>query len=192
MKKTILTLSFISLLAPLSLYADDEDPFNKLNAAVNDSFIKVIAKNRVRNGTAQASSYKEIDNKEEFLDALEAGDFDNEPVDTNKITTQYVYTEIKNVRIDKNDLKELEGDTLDLGTHIDNGKITQVLNIKNSKIETDKEINLAVTLDDDTMSSVTTSTNIKESQLLGEINTPTDEFVEDSLIDTDDELLPLG
>lgn len=190
MKKSLLVLTLVHLL-PLSLFADDEDPFNSLNVGINDSFIKVIAKNRVRNGTAEAESYREIDTKEEFLEALETGSFKDKPIETNSITPQYVYTEIKNVNIDKHDLKGLKADTLDLGTHIKGGKITQVINISKSKIETDKKINLAVTVDKDAISSVTTATHIKESQLLGRADNAGDEFSNHSLIDIEDELLPL-
>jgi hypothetical protein len=163
--KPLLTLGLILSLST-ALYAEDEI-FNLSNTLVNESFIKVVAKNRA-NKRVNASGYTEIKSKEEFLEALDKGTLNNtQRKQGSTLINEYVYTEIKNTNINKNDLRGIQGDTLNLGTNVKRGKVTQVLKIKNSKIETDKELNLAVNLDANQINSATSFTQIKGSTLRG-------------------------
>lgn len=189
MKTTLLTLTLLTL-TPFTLYADDDDPFLLLNTSVNESFIKVVAKNRA-SAAENSSNFTEINTKEEFLQELKENQENKKAINTNSLTTEYIYTEIKNVDINKHDLKEIQGDTLNLGTDVKRGKVSKVLKIKNTKIETDKDINMAVNLDADEKNSATTFTQISDSQLLGSSGLRNNSFGNDSLIDTEDDLLPL-
>ena len=182
MQKTFIPL--LVLFIQTSLYSE-EDPFNLLNTSVNESFIKVIAKNRASSAN-DASSYIEINTKEEFLEALENEKL-NETIDENKLVTQYRYTEIKNINIRQQDLKDIDGDVLRLGTDVKDGKVSQVLNIKNTNIETDKDIDMSLHLNSGQHNSATSVTNIEGSKLLGGSS-----LDEESLIDEDDGLLPFN
>jgi len=189
MKTKHLALSLIICLST-QLYAEDEI-FNLSNTLVNESFIKVMAKNRA-NKRVTASGYTEIKSKEEFLEALDNGTLNNEKTqDGSNLIKEYVYTEIKNTNIDKNDLKEIEGDTLNLGTNVKRGKVTQILKIKNSKIETDKRLNLAVNLDANEINSATSFTQIKGSTLQGGSKRKTHKSTSSTSFEDEDGLLSL-
>jgi len=185
--KTKLLLSLLAL-GSLTLHAQEDDPFLILNTSVNESFIKVIAKNRASSAES-ASNFSEINTKEEFLEALESN---QKPINQNRFKTQYIYTEIKNVNIKKDDLKEIQGKTLNLGTDVKRGRVSKVLNIKNSKIETDKDINLAINLDAEEENSATSFTQIKDSQLIGGSGRLDNSLAKDSLVEESDDLLPLN
>ena len=60
-----------------------------------------------------------------------------------------------------------ETDLTILGSNVKRGKVTQILKIKNSKIQTDKALNLAVNLDADEINSATSFTQIQGSTLRG-------------------------
>ena len=155
MKKNFLVLTLI-ILTPLSLCAEVDTSFNQ-------SFIKVMSKNRIsKNG----SNYTKIDNKKEFLESLEK-DKQKKAINNKSLTKEYVYTEINNVNIEESDLKHIRGDELNLGTDVENGNVVKVLNIKNSKIKSNKKINLAVNLDAKSKGSITSVTNISGSKILG-------------------------
>ena len=191
MKKKIL-MPMVLIAIQTTLYADaDDDIFNILETSVNESFIKVVAKNRAASAEGGASSYTQISTKEEFLDALEKEKL-NQPIHNgSNFKKEYVYTEIDNVHINSNDLKDVEGDTLRLGTDVKEGDVTQVLNIKNTKIETDKNIDMTVHLDASERNSATSVTNIEGSQLLGGGSSLSDnELANEPMIDANDGLLP--
>ena len=118
----------------MTLYAEDDDTFNILETSVNESFIKVVAKNRAASDISGSSSYTQINTKEEFLDALEKEELNKPIKNGSNFKKEYVYTEINNVNINNNDLKDVQGDVLRLGTDVKEGEVTQVLNIKNTKI----------------------------------------------------------
>ncbi|MCH9739255.1 MAG: hypothetical protein K0U38_00215 [Epsilonproteobacteria bacterium] len=172
MKKTILIVGIISSLSLNALYAADSDNvylgdnFNKRNSSVNDSFVETMAKNRAYSNIGDAS-VTEVDGKEEFKEALEAGELDQE-VDSNKITQEYKHIEIKNVRLNKNDLKDIEGDRLLIGSEVDEReKLMQSIEIKNSKIETDKQLNVGIVSSSDQVSDITSINTIDRSSLQG-------------------------
>ena len=154
MKKNFLVLTLI-ILTPLSLCAEVDTSFNQ-------SFIKVMSKNRIsKNG----SNYTKIDNKKEFLESLEKDK--KKAINNKSLTKEYVYTEINNVNIKESDLKHIRDEELNLGTNVKNGNVVKVLNIKNSKIKSNKKINLAVNLDAKSKGSITSVTNISGSKILG-------------------------
>lgn len=171
MIKSISVLS-MSILLSSNLYSEVDETFVKMNSMVNKSFIKSIAKNRatMNNGGSDAtSSYLDIDGKEEFKDALESGALDTGIEEGNGITKQYVYREIKNVNLTDRDLKDMEGDTLNLGTQLegDGQNVDQVINIKNTKIKTDKHINAGIETDALDIDGITNISSIENSTLIG-------------------------
>lgn len=185
MKKRFFT-PIILFTLPLVLFAEDET-FNMINTTVNDSFVKVMAKNRA--STDGTSNYNEITTKEEFLDALEEDKL-NKSIDTNNFKKEYVYTEIKNIRVDDNDLRNVEDDTLRLGTDVKKGQVTQVLNIENTNIKTDKNIDMTLTLDASERNSGQSVTNIDSSRL-GNSELGQGDFTSEPLVEEGDDLLPL-
>lgn len=189
MKTTLLTLTLV-MLTPLVLHADDDDPFIPLNTSVNESFIKVVAKNRASSAD-DATNFTEINSKEAFLAELKENQNNDKTINTSNLKTEYIYTEIKNVNINKHDLKEIQGDTLNLGTDVKQGKVSKVLKIKNSKIETDKEINMAINLDGNEANSAKSFTEISDSQLLGSSRLRESSLRNNSLSDAEEDLLPL-
>jgi len=172
MKKIINIVSKASIIVLLTstLYSEVDENFVKMNSMVNKSFIKTIAKNRAASGSNSGSaSYTEIDGKEELKDALNSGALDSKLEESNGITKQYIYTEIKNVKLDDNDLKDVQGDTLNLGSQIegDGQNVVQVLNIKNTTIKTDRHINAGIETDSSDISDITNVTSIENSSLIG-------------------------
>jgi len=172
MKEIIKITGVITLIVASShtaLYADADESFVKRNSTVNESFIRSIARNRSFVGD-QDVVFLEVDGEDEFKEKLESGELTQSIQEGNGITTQYVYKDIKNVNITDRDLSDLEGDTLNLGTHIsgDNQAVVQVLNIKNTNIKTDRHINAGITSDSSSLSGVTSVTSIENSDLLGD------------------------
>jgi len=167
--KTIGLLTTIFASSHLALYADADETFVKKNSTVNSSFIRSIARNRSFVGD-QDAVFVEIDGKDEFKEKLESGELTQNVQQSNGITTQYVYKDIKNVNVNDRDLQNVEGETLNLGSHIsgDNQQVVQVLNIKNTTIKTDKHINAGVTSDSSSLSGITSVTSIENSDLLGD------------------------
>ncbi len=165
-KKTLFLIAILSLTS--ALYAEVDESFVKMNSMVNKSFIKSVAKDRATMGSAGAQ-YMEIDGKEELKDALKSGELDSGLEEGNGIDKQYVYREIKNVKLTDRDLRDIEGDTLNLGSSIegDGQKVTQVLNIKNTTIDTERHINAGVVSDSDDIDGITNVTNIQNSTLIG-------------------------
>jgi hypothetical protein len=170
MKKTVLKLCITTsiLLLTSSLHAEVDENFVKMNSMVNKSFIKSVAKNRASMGS-QNAAYVEIDGKQEFKDALQSGELNTNLQEGNGITKQYIYKDIKNVNLNDRDLRGIEGDTLNLGSEIqgDGQKVVQVLNIKDSKIETDRHINAGIISDSSNIDGITNVTNIEGSTLSG-------------------------
>jgi hypothetical protein len=171
MKK--LSLILIAGIASQMLYSGDnfhlgEDRFNKRHSKVKEVYIRTISKNKAYTKTGNAS-YVKIRSKEEFKKALESGAL-NQKIDTNKVTKTYRAIEIDNVRLNKNDLKELtkNGNRVLIGSEVGkNDKLMQSINIKNSKIETDKKLNIGVVATDKKINGVTNYVNIDRSYIEG-------------------------
>ncbi|SFV71562.1 hypothetical protein MNB_SV-13-898 [hydrothermal vent metagenome] len=169
MKKTnIVSTAGILILLTSTLYSEVDETFVKMNSTVNKSFIKTMAKNRARVDSSDAS-YTAIDGKEELKDALDSGVLDSKLEEGNGIKKQYIYTEIKNVKLNDRDLKDIKGDTLNLGSQIEGEgqNVVQVLNIKNTKIKTDKHINAGIETDASNIDGITNVTSIENSSLIG-------------------------
>ena len=170
MKKTINIVSKVGIIVLFTstLYSEVDENFVKMNSMVNKSFIKSVAKNRASAGSAGAS-YTAIDGTEELKDALDSGALDSKLEESNGITKQYVYTEIKNVNLNDRDLKDIEGDTLNLGSQVegDGQNVVQVLNIKNTTINTDRHINAGIETDSSDIEGITNVTSIENSSLIG-------------------------
>jgi len=163
MKKIFFTLTLV-VISPFSLLA--EGNFEKVDTGLNESFIKVMSKNRL---SKTGSNYTKIKTKKEFLDSIEKNQ-NNKPINKRGLTTEYVYTEISNVNIKNSDLRGIKGKELNLGTSVDNGNVVNVLSIKNSKIKANRKINLAVQLDAKAKGKVSSLTNITGSKIIGKEN----------------------
>lgn len=150
------------------------DSFNARHSKAKESFNKTMAKNRAYSHMGDAS-YTEVNGKDEFKKALESGQL-NQKIDTNKITKTYRAIDIKNVRMNRNDFKNIDGDRVLIGSKVDKDreKLMQTVDIKNSKIETDKQLNVGVLSTTDKVSGVDTVTNIQNSTLKG-VNKKKDE-----------------
>ncbi len=158
------SLFLTTLQAGENIYLGDN--FNERHSE-NDSFTKTIVKNRVYNGVGDAS-YTKIDGKEELQEALVSGQLDQES-HGNKITKEYKLIEIKNANINQNDLKKMKGDSLLIGTRIKDEKaqIMQSISIKNSKIDTKKQINIGVISSAKNNSGINSINHIEKSSLMG-------------------------
>ena len=171
-KNFILTIT-IGALSLSSLYAGESnnvylgDKFNPRHSNVNESFVKTMAKNRAYTD-ANGASYTKIDGKEELQKALETGQLDQE-LNGNRITQEYKYIEINNARINKNDLKNMKGDNLLIGSKVTQEKqrVMQSIDMKNSKIDTDKHINIGIVSSVKNNSGITSINKIQGSSLIG-------------------------
>jgi len=143
------------------------DGFNLRHSKVKESFIKSMAKNRA-NLHKNGSGYIEVRGNDEFKDALKSGKL-GQTSTGNGITKEYKYIDIKNVNIDKNDLKDIDDDRLLIGTKVDGKReeLMQNINIENSKIDTDKKLNVGVLSTQKRVEGITTSQNIANSKLKG-------------------------
>ncbi len=166
----LITVALIAIGA-LYLNAGDNfyqgDSFNKRHSKGKESFNKTMAKNRAYSHMGDAS-YTEVDGKEEFKKALESGKLDQK-VDSNKITKTYKAIDIKNVRMNRDDFKNMSGDRVLIGSEVDEDreKLMQTIDIKNSKIDTDKQLNVGVVSSSDKVDGIDNMTNIKDSKLKG-------------------------
>jgi hypothetical protein len=155
----------------LYLYGGDNfyqgDSFNKRHSKGKESFNKTMAKNRAYSHMGDAS-YTEVNGKDEFKKALEAGKFDQK-IDSNKITKTYKAIDIKNVRMNRDDFKNIDSDRVLIGSEVDKDreKLMQTIDIKNSKIDTDKQLNIGVISKSDKIEGIDTITNIERSSLKG-------------------------
>jgi len=170
--KKIIVLSCIlgSLLYSGGTNADNlylGDGFNLRHSKVKESFIKSIAKNRA-NLHKKGAGYIEVRGNEEFKDALKSGKL-GQTSTGNGITKEYRYIDIKNVNINKNDLKDIDDDRLLIGTKVDSkrAELMQNINIENSRIETEKRLNIGVVSTQKKVEGITTSQNIVNSKLKG-------------------------
>ena len=169
--KRIIIISSITIGSLCLLTAGDNfyqgDSFNKRHSKGKESFNKTMAKNRAYSHIGDAS-YTKVDGKEEFKKALESGELDQK-VDGNKITKTYKAIDIKNVRLNKNDLKDIAGDSLLIGSQVDEDreKLMQTIDIKNTKIDTDKKLNIGVISTSDKVNGIDSMTNIKNSSIKG-------------------------
>ena len=166
--QVILSITTIMVSFSTLLQAEIDESFVKMNSMVNKSFIKSVAKNRASMGSDNAA-YVEIDGKQEFKDALASGTLDTGLEEGNGINKQYIYKDIKNVKLTDRDLRDVEGDTLNLGSEVegDGQKVVQVLNIKNTTIDTDREINAGIVSDSSDIDGITNISNIENSSLRG-------------------------
>lgn len=164
---TIGALSLSSLYAGESSNVYLGDKFNPRHSNVNESFVKTMAKNRAYTD-ANGASYTKIDGKEELQKALETGQLDQE-LNGNRITQEYKYIEINNARINKNDLKNMKGDNLLIGSKVTQEKqrVMQSIDMKNSKIDTDKHINIGIVSSVKNNSGITSINKIQGSSLIG-------------------------
>ena len=166
----LITIGALSL---SSLYAGESnnvylgDKFNPRHSNVNESFVKTMAKNRAYTD-ANGASYTKIDGKEELQKALETGQL-NQELNGNRITQEYKYIEINNARINKNDLKNMKGDNLLIGSKVTQEKqrVMQSIDMKNSKIDTDKHINIGIVSSVKNNSGITSINKIQGSSLIG-------------------------
>lgn len=166
MKRCIVTL----LVLGCSSYGDIYEDYMKIDQGFNQKFIKNIAENRAANGLRKGEeskgNYVVVNGDEEFKEALKEGQFDTN-LTSSKIKKQYIYRDIKNVHIDDKDLDGIVGETLNLGSTTNGGNVVQSLNIENSNIKTDRELNIGITSTSSDVSDITNITNIQDSKLSG-------------------------
>jgi hypothetical protein len=162
---TLGSLSLSSLYAGENIYLGDK--FNPRHSNVNESFVKTMAKNRAYTGAAGAS-YTKIDGKEQLQKALETGQLDQE-LNGNRINQEYRRIEINNAHINKNDLKNMAGDNLLIGSKVTQEKqrLMQSIDMKNTKIDTKKHINVGIISSAKNNSGLTSVNSIKSSSLTG-------------------------
>jgi len=170
MKKITILSCILSSLLYSGTAADNVylgDGFNLRHSKVKESFIKSMAKNRA-NLHKNGAGYIEVRGNEEFKDALKSGKL-GQTSTGNGITKEYKYIDIKNVNIDKNDLKDIDDDRLLIGTKVDSKReeLMQNINIENSKIDTNKKLNIGVLSTQKDVEGITTSQNIANSKLKG-------------------------
>jgi hypothetical protein len=170
MKKTKKSLGITALillsLTPILTYADADEDYITQHNAVNRSFIDSLTRNRSYVGD-KSVRHIEIDGNEEFLEAMENGTLEEKLEEGNKLQKKYITTEIKNVDLDEDDLKDIAGDTLNLGAETEEGNLVQSLTIEDSSIQTDKHINAGVSSASDDISDITSVIDIDNSQLSG-------------------------
>ncbi len=160
---------YLVALMVLSVLAQaEDDTFTKKHSAANKSFIKSMAKNRAYTDVGGAS-YTKINSDEEFKKAMESGELDQESTGS-RIQKQYKYIDISNVRINKEEIQNSSGEDMTIGTHLtgEREKLMQAIEIKNSKIETDKELNVGVVSSSDKVSGITSVNTIENSTLIGD------------------------
>lgn len=166
-------LFIVTLLASYSssLYSGDNfelgDAFIDRHSKAKEVYNTNIAKNRSMSHLGDGSSYKEINGKEEFKKAMESGEL-GEDVNGNGVNKVYRAIDIKNVRLNKSDFDKKK-DKLLIGSKItkDNQQLNQVINIKNSKIETDKKVNIGVVSSAKRVNGINTFNNIENSSIKG-------------------------
>jgi hypothetical protein len=148
----------------------EDDMFTKKHSVANKSFIKSMAKNRAYTGV-EGASYIKIDDDEEFKKAMKSGALNQESTGS-RIQKQFKYIEMNNVRINRNDLINSQEKDLTIGTRVqsEREKIMQAIEIKNSKIKTDKELNVGVVSSSDKVSGITSVNTIDRSELEGGSN----------------------
>jgi hypothetical protein len=148
----------------------EDDMFTKKHSVANKSFIKSMAKNRAYTGV-EGASYTKIDDNEEFKKAMKSGALNQESTGS-RIQKQFKYIEMNNVRINRNDLINSQEKDLTIGTRVqsEREKIMQAIEIKNSKIKTDKELNVGVVSSSDKVSGITSVNTIDRSELEGGSN----------------------
>ena len=169
MKKVL----FISILVAYSssLYSGDNfslgDAFNARHSKAKEVFNENIAKNRAMSHLGDGSSYKQINGKEEFKKAMESGELGKD-VKGNGVNKVYRAIDIKNVRLNKSDFDKKK-DKLLIGSKVDknNQHLSQVINIKNSKIDTDKKLNIGVVSSSKKVQGINTFNNIENSSIKG-------------------------
>ena len=169
--KKVVTIAVSIALGTLYLYGGENvymgDSFNKRHSKSKEAFNKVMAKNRAYSHMDDAS-YMEIDGEEEFKKALNSDEL-SQHIDSNKITKVYRTIDIKNVRMNRDDFKNINKERVIIGSEIDKDreKLMQNASIKNSKIETDKQLNVGVVSTSDKVNGIDTITNIQDSSLKG-------------------------
>jgi len=143
-----------------------------LNTALyagNDSFTKVMAKNRAKRGSA-GSSYVEVNGNDEFKAAAKSGKLDSR-MNTRTRKSKFIYKEVKNVHLNKNDLKDLGDDkTMNIGLMIEekgHAHVSHGLNLKNSRLSTDRRINAGVRSTARDSSDITSTSSVHNTDLLG-------------------------
>jgi len=163
--KTLIITTLI--LGSSFVHADIYDDYIKMDKGFNEKFVKNLSENRASQGEKYKDRYMVVDGNDEFLEAVENGDFDVDLNDSSRIEKAYIYRDIKNIKIDDKDLEEIKGDTLTLGSTVDSGNVIQSLNIENSTIETDRELTAGITVNSSDASDITSITQIKDSKLSG-------------------------
>jgi len=153
MKNTILIVIL------MSTFTIAQSQFNEQHK-INSSYIKTMAIAKSKKGD-KGSSYTKIKNKKELKDAIKKGDLE---VASETKGNRYIVIDIKNVHLNRRELKELK--EVNIGSNIkEDGKIMQTINIKNLQINTDKDINIGLNTTGERRGSITTVTNIRNSQL---------------------------
>ena len=141
---------------------------SRIYYSANDSFTKVMAKNRSQRGS-KGSSYIKINGNEELKQAAKSGNLGSN-IDSRDRKSKFVYKEIKNVHMNQKDLKDIgDKETLNLGLKIKEkkGSVSSTVIIKNSKFRTDRRINAGVESSSQDSSGITSTSIIQNTNLIG-------------------------
>ncbi|SFV63452.1 hypothetical protein MNB_SV-12-385 [hydrothermal vent metagenome] len=176
MKTTVRVIGILVVLLSCNsvLYANEDsvgadEAFVQKNSTINESFIRSVAKNRAHIGDEDAI-FVEVDGMDDFREQLDSGELERTIKEGNGITKQYIYRDIKNIKVDDRDLRNMEGEMLNLGTQIeaDNQQVVQILNISDSQIKLDKhQINAGIMSETSDLEGNVNRTTIKNSILQG-------------------------
>jgi hypothetical protein len=152
LKKVVISLGIIMSIS--HLYGD------------NSSYNKAMAKNRA-NAHIGDSSYVKIRNKEEFKEAVKSGKIGGE-VKGSSVQSTYRVIDMSGVNLNKKDLRDIKGDRVIIGSKVKGrAKLSQSVNIRNSRISTDRKLNVGVYSTSRNTSGIRTSNSIRNSSLRG-------------------------
>jgi len=136
-----------------------DNQFNKQHKT-NKAYVKTMAISKSKRGDKN-SVYIKIKNKKELIEAIRSGKLDSK---YSKRGDKHLYIDIRNAHLNKRDLKDLK--EVNIRSNIEEkGRVNQVINIKNLKIDTKKYINIGVNVINNRSDSITTTTTIQNSQL---------------------------
>lgn len=125
---------------------------------MNKSYIKTMAISKSKKGD-KGSAYIKIKSKKELKKIIEDGKLKSDTKGN-----RYIVIDIKNAHLNRRDLRGMQ--EVNIGSDVkEDGNVMQTINIKNVRLNTDKEINIGIDTTANRRGSITTITNITNSQL---------------------------
>ena len=142
----------------MSTFTIAQSQFNEQHK-INSSYIKTMAIAKSKKGD-KGSNYTKIKNKKELKKLLTDGRFNSKGKGK-----RYIVIDIEGkINMNKRDLNALK--EINIGSDTGgNEEVKQIINITGLKLDTKKSINIGVNTTGNRRGSITTVTNIKNSQL---------------------------